>query len=278
MQTYTKNLYKLKNEYQAFWNGYNVKYADILVFKYFHIFNNYTGKKFSIDFIEEKKKVDKTIYVDRYTIEKREEIFNYFDENDRIILNAPTGSGKSTIITEYCNSNDDKICVITAPTNNLCNQIVNKNDEYCLVDQNNHYISGFKVYVSTYASLHKIPNIDYLFIDEGHDLVSSASFKSNKTLQYVLDTMNRVKKSIVITATDNNLLLLNDEYKRLYINVNNKLTHSFTTIKYDDNDIDAMIINELVKSKADKNILWIDNEKILNRMKEHLVAEGIKED
>jgi hypothetical protein len=176
---------------------------------------------------------NKTISVNKYIIEAYNEVKDFIDNNNKVLMKAPTGAGKSTFaiqyIKEYQTLYPEKYIVIACDTIALANQISIQNNIPVLSSEvNNNTVkvantSG--IYISTYDSLKKFTQIDLLIVDEAHQLVTAESYR-HKALELLYNWMCNTK-TVCITATPDYLYPLLNEYEVLNIEVKDRVKNNY---------------------------------------------------
>lgn len=117
---------------------------------------------------------------------------------NRQLLVAPTGTGKTTAIINYADSNPQKKIVLLCPFRVLVDNIKKKNPNlncgYGAEFLNKNKTTRFVI--TTYDSIEKIEDVDLYVVDEAHLLSSHSSFRD--VIPLILQTQTKV---VYITAT-----------------------------------------------------------------------------
>lgn len=150
--------------------------------------------------IEDEINVD-TIYIEKYLTEKIDYINNQLIEHSNIIIDSPTGSGKTTLIENLPYS---KI-LLMEPTNTVVNNFKGNEDKGILavtaddVGNIRNYIlenqDKYKLFILTQDSGYTIRdlNFDLFVIDESHRLI-----KDIKHRMIVFDIQNMIRNNIIL--------------------------------------------------------------------------------
>ena len=108
------------------------------------------------------------------------------------------GTGKTTAVISYADSNPDKKIVLLCPYQSLVDNILKDNPNiacgYGAEFLNNNKISRF--IVTTYDSIEKIEDVDLYIVDEAHLIASHSSFR--EVIVLIMQTQTKV---VFITAT-----------------------------------------------------------------------------
>ena len=248
------------------------------VFSYFKLKNN----PFSIA-------IDgKEITVNKYISEAEEAIIKEIINNTLLAINAPTGSGKTTLFLQIAKRLNIPI-VLCVPTVLLCEQLTAKckklgMDVYGLhgsvtpVKKCKAEMS--KITICTYDTLPKI-NLSnrWLIIDESHNLINgfglNKSFREN-TVRKILEMTATAKKTILISGTQNKHLCKFLGFR--YIEVKQK-KHQKVNVVCVESDKPKMAILERLKAinwKENKiHFVYQNNTEELHRIKDFLINNGI---
>tara|TARA_R110001606_G_scaffold63350_1_gene146815 strand:- start:3666 stop:5327 length:1662 start_codon:yes stop_codon:yes gene_type:complete len=138
--------------------------------------------------------------VDRFIGELHQTVFNSFinKTSKRQLIKAPTGTGKTTAVINYADSNPNKKIVLLCPYQSLVDNIEKDNPNiacgYGSVFLNNNKTTKFPV--TTYDSIEKIEDVDLYIVDEAHLIASHSSFR--EVIVLIMQTLTKV---VFITAT-----------------------------------------------------------------------------
>ena len=131
--------------------------------------------------------------------EYKTEIYSFIKtQTKEKLLVAPTGSGKTYIIIQFAKDNPHLKLALLCPTQSLVKNIgEDYKDVSCgfgseFLDRNR--FSDF--IVTTYDSIETLENMDYIFIDEGHQIASDGSYR--KVIAKILESDF---KKVFISAT-----------------------------------------------------------------------------
>jgi len=137
--------------------------------------------------------------VDKFIGEYQSDINSFINkDSNRQLIVAPTGTGKTTAIIQYADSNPRKKIVLLCPIQVLVDNIKKDNpDITCgygaeFLNENKH--SSF--IVTTYDSIEKIEDVDLFVVDEAHLLASHSNFR--EVIPLIFQTQTKV---VFITAT-----------------------------------------------------------------------------
>jgi hypothetical protein len=269
------------NEYKSCWEWakdvYNLEFYSSNWSAAFTYLNSKCGTKIYPRIVKKESIIaDCKIEVNQYLTEKYSEIKTVLDANNKVLLTAATGSGKSTLSVQYANdfitNNSGSTVVLGCDTIALANQISNTYNLPVLCSKRtknwvgSHSTSG--IYISTYDSLKKFQSIDLLIVDECHQLVTSDSFRHNALS--VLKNWMDITKTVAITATPQYLYPLFSTYKKLDIQVQNSVQNQFTILKGGKNiNTNDRIVNHICDNVSDneKVVVYINNESVLVKLK-----------
>jgi len=188
-------------------------------------------------------------------------------QTNRTLLQADTGSGKthfSDILLRDLYSQNEGVYVIAVDTVDLANQVSKKYDITCITGNTDVKIkkSAKKgVYVTTYDSLINFKKIDYLIIDEAHQLVSASTYrkKAMEVLQKYIDSATPI---LFITATPYYLFNLKKTCNHIVVQTPTKLNYNYKIVRLNKKNIVASvmcIINNNPILKDNKIVVYINN-------------------
>ncbi len=139
-----------------------------------------------------------------HTIEKRlgeftKEVYSFIKtETKEKLLVAPTGTGKTYTIIQFAKDNPDLKLALLCPTQSL---VKNIGQDYIDVPcgfgidfLDYHRFSNF--IVTTYDSIERLEGMDYIFIDEGHQMASDGSYR-----KVIAKVLGSEFKKVFISAT-----------------------------------------------------------------------------
>jgi len=195
--------------------------------------------------------------VDKFIGEYQSDINSFIDkDSNRQLIVAPTGTGKTTAIIKYANSNPRKKIALLCPSRALVDNIKKDNPTLTcgygaeFLSENKH--SYFMV--TTYDSIEKIPDVDLFVVDEGHVLSPHSSFR-----EVVVNVIETKVKSVMITATPEVIEDLfpedNNEDSVLEFKINRPLEDvRIYSQKY---NVKKTIIDIITNNKDNKNTVLI---------------------
>jgi hypothetical protein len=149
-----------------------------------------------------------TLQCDRYLSEVREPILEALENNVKLILQAPTGSGKSTLV-EWLPEILRLPVVMAMPTIALVKQYAHLHTEFAPVfgkrktELEYRDVDTSKCVVCTYDSLHLVKQTSddfILVIDEVHQLSEAYGYRS-ECIRKVLETAHRANFVLGLTGT-----------------------------------------------------------------------------
>lgn len=191
------------------------------------------------------------------------------------IINAPTGSGKTTIVKKIDKDVKDKI-VFLAPLRTIVEQ---QSKDYKTVlggttPQEIKIAEKYKLIFSTYSSACRLSSVKdkVLIIDESH-LLSDRSNILFSEIQTILGMIKEAKKVIFFSATTN--ILLKDIFKTNQINITTPAEKiEVQPLFYKENRTDV-IIKQLSKKTDAINVLFLNNKTTISDIRKDLVRLGI---
>ena len=190
------------------------------------------------------------------------------------IINAPTGSGKTTIVKKLDKDIEDKI-VFLAPLRTIVEQ-QSKEYKTVLGGANRLQVRDAekqKLLFSSYSSANKLSSVKdkVLIIDESH-LLSDRSNILYKEIQTILRMIKEAKKVIFFSATTN--ILLKDIFKTNQINITTPTEKiAVEPLFYKENRTDV-IIKQLSKKTDAINVLFLNNKTTISDIRKDLVRLG----
>jgi len=197
-------------------------------------------------------------------------------EKDKFtIINAPTGSGKTTIVKKLDKDIEDKI-VFLAPLRTIVEQ---QSKDYKTVlggttPQEIKIAEKYKLIFSTYSSACRLSSVKdkVLIIDESH-LLSDRSNILFSEIQTILGMIKEAKKVIFFSATTN--VILKDIFKTNQINITTPTEKiEVDPLFYKENRTDV-IIKQLSKKTDAINVLFLNNKTTISDIRKDLVRLGV---
>jgi len=172
-------------------------------------------------------KYDETFFIESFVSEQIENVLDYADKYNKLILTAETGTGKTTGIIKYFKQNKtNKRVIILMPLTGIVEQIKSEHPNIVSLtgtSEPNEHIKAktFPIVIGTYEQGYKHlsdPNtFDYVVIDEVHNLITAHSYKH----QIIRDLTSILSSYSVIGLTGTtNLLFKSIGYK--LVNVKKK--------------------------------------------------------
>lgn len=243
-------------------------------------------------------KPKKTYSVDTYTGEKQKALFADFERLQKILLDVPTGAGKTTISLLYAsyfvNSNTKGNVYVIVPTVKLGEQLAQKYDKRFVYESVQDFTKGLpedasqteklrrqnqneRIVFCTYDSLRKLqPNEnDLLIIDEAHNIVNQSTFRD---LRYLYAATKTAKKVICLTATANNVFAKNEGFDIIKVTVKNRNQITFVPHILSGTSPTKAITAKLLSTdfEDDKtHFVFINSKKDLQAIRTVLTQSGI---
>lgn len=180
---------RTKQIFDACYNLLNLSYKQKIKFRDKNAKNDAEKILFS-DYLKLKPltiKYDNKLNIQRYVSEQLSNILNYADANKKIILQAETGTGKTTaFLKDFAQLRPTKRLLLLAPLTAIVEQ--NKNEYENIVSltassephEHTKAKTSFFVmatYEQGYKHLASGNNFDYVVIDEAHNLITANKYK-----------------------------------------------------------------------------------------------------
>lgn len=191
---------------------------------------NYTKLKKNLNTDLFNNKYTETIEYTDWVSEHKNELFDFFDENNEVFIKAEAGGGKTTLLVEYGveKLKTMKKVVLVIPKNSLLEQqyhIIKMKYPKLPISRNfgRYYHQDEEgLILSSTPKLHKIKNVDLIIVDETQNLVNYAS--------EIISNIKQSCKKIFISATPEKYLIYERNY--FYINLHKKDETKKRLIKY----------------------------------------------
>jgi energy-coupling factor transporter ATP-binding protein EcfA2 len=202
-------------------------------------------------------------------------ILNEINKDKFTIINAPTGSGKTTLVKKLDKDIEDKI-IFLAPLRTIVEQ-QSKEYKTVLGGANRFQVKDAEketLLFSSYSSANKLSSVKdkVLIIDESH-LLSDRSNILYKEIQTILRMIKEAKKVIFFSATTN--ILLKEIFKTNQINIKTPVKkQEVKPLFYKENRSDV-IIKWLSKKTDDVKVLFLNNKTTISDIRKDLVRLGI---
>lgn len=161
---------------------------------------------------------DVSIEYTKFVSEKRAELYQYFDYNQKTYIKAEAGGGKTTLLVDYAVrklKHGFKKVVLVIPKNSLLEQqyaIIKKRYPKLQVTENfdkKNYKDEEGLILSSTVKVNRIPDPDLIIIDEVQNLVNY----SNE----IISNIKHPCKKIMVSATAEKYLICEQNYT--YINL-----------------------------------------------------------
>lgn len=247
--------------------------------------NRHSSRKIKLNINQKEEiKAESNLKIKKYCDEKKEEIFNFFNSNDKVLFQSPTGSGKSTIIIDYVKEyqlqNQHDVIAIACDTITLAEQISSEY-QFPILSSNKEnplhigYVKSAGIYITTYDSLSKFDRVDCLVIDEAHLLTNGVSYRPS-ALKNMIMLMGGTKKTICVSATPQYLFPLLKDFNVLSIEADTTIKNKHFTLKSGDMRIKKTnkIISHLKQSELKgKCVIYLNNKEQLKELKDRIDSE-----
>ena len=219
---------------------------------------------------------DKTLHIKMYVSEQLLNILDYSDANDKIILTAETGTGKTTsFLMDFIKHRPNKRLLILAPLTAIVEQTKAEFPTIITLTGNStpeEHIKAKKasIVMATYEQGYKHLNdpntFDYVVIDEVHNLITANSYKREiiKNLTSLLDSY----KIIGLTGTTNQLFK-SIGYK--LVNVKKELLKPVDVTMTVDNRTPLKVALHHLQSVNGKCILRVNSRDVATNLKIELL-------
>ena len=245
--------------------------------------------------------VNKTeLTVDKYISEATGTVDGLIDQYNKLALNVPTGTGKTSFFTGYKDKKNKWIkgyaerkkehIVLAVPTVALVKQLKRavKNvatiHGYITKRQRTKAMQS-RVIICTYDTLHHIADLEnrILIIDESHNLVNAVNYR-RETLIKITHLFDTAKKTILLSGTTSKALC--KVFKFHYVNVqrliNPEILYTPIIAQGDGTQKENLIsatVNHIAKNhKAEgKDFLLFNCKKSLQIIKGQLIKKGFKD-
>ena len=218
---------------------------------------------------------DITIYYDNYINDNKDEtfekIYNKLINNKNILVQAPTGGGKTFSLYQFVKQYNIKTDFIF-PTRILTEQ-QSKFDTEIVLGKNKVEDVERLCCSSTWANLFKLKkrNSKLLIIDEAHMLITDYNFKQ-ENIDYIKNAIKNYEYVIYLSGTPEPFQKLFNKKKIIFINNNeNNTTCSFFKIDKDNREQDLII--SLYKKDC-LNVLYKNDIEELEIIKTIIEKEG----
>jgi len=226
-----------------------------------------------------KIKYDKTLNIESYVSEQLKNILAYSDVNDKTILTAETGTGKTTaFLKDFTKHRPNKRLLILAPLTAIVDQTKAEFQNIVTLTGNSTPEDHIKaktapIVMSTYEQGEKhlkgFNTFDYVVIDEVHNLITANSYK-RETIKKLTSLLSSYKV-IGLTGTTNQLFKAM-RYK--LVNVIRKGLKPVNVSMIVDNRQALKIALQHLESVKGKCILRINSINIAAALKIELVANS----
>jgi hypothetical protein len=218
------------------------------------------------------------LQVNKYLDEKYTDIKAFINTNRYTLLKAPTGSGKSflavKLLKELIIKHPNSFLVLACDTVMLSKQIATDNNFNLLCGETNKsYSKPLKpgIYISTYDSLIHLHKIDFLVVDEAHQLINASDFRKkaiNRLFNLMLDT-----KTLAITATPQYLYPLNNTFNLLEVDVKDRIQNTYEVVDASGIKTEKKILEIILhnhQNGKNKGVVYLNDNNKLKEIKKYL--------
>lgn len=221
---------------------------------------------------------DKELIVDNYVGEMAAEIFDYLDNQKKVVLIADTGVGKTTAILNYFKKlRPHKRLLFLAPLTIIVDQLERDHPNIpCLTGlsiPDDHSRANYtSIVIATYeqGTKHlKEDEFDYVIIDEIHQLINSNSFKSDELT--ALTSKTRGITTMGLTGTPSQLF---SEMGYKFLKINKKQNKRLKIIQRTDNRSSFKIILQHNEEVTGKVIYRLNDKKTIDNVYNRLMGSG----
>ena len=222
-----------------------------------------------------------------YISELKDRIVQIIKENDRILITAPTGGGKTFTTIEIMKSFDDRLNIILTPCviQNKQNASSYSVQAFTGNEKNirNKYISATYDKARTIINYVKENGYKFnLFIDECHLLVDASGYRS-RAINDVLELAKMADKVVYMSATNGymrNLLQYDIELNIEPVEKRNNIANA-QILLLDPENIESSLLHEIYEASklnnGRKTVLFLDDIKKLQEFKSILTSKGFKD-
>jgi len=210
--------------------------------------NDVLGNEYNINITLKEKQ-----YISDYDTKIKEII----EDNNKIILKAPPGTGKSRYLIKYLIKlleNTNITVAFIAPKNSILSQILN--DDYntyfnCIWKDgrnNPKHHDKSRFYLSNYYNMNKLPKVNLIIVDECHDLVEYTSFEN------IIDKDMLKYDKIIYTSATPEIFLIGEKMEEFfYLNFNSKKKPKIKYVITPDSKKDQLMKLLIPSEMPDKN-------------------------
>jgi len=171
--------------------------------------------------------------IKKYVTEVFEELSNFINDNHKILIEAPTESGKSTFVKKFIENNPDKHIVFAMPTRILVDNFGNGgtiksgygNDFLCYTEEKESIIT---TYDSLASDVYKKNEPDIVFIDEAHLLAGHGDFRR------IIETILCLKCKVVLISGTPEVIELIEGYQKIIITSKSRVYRDCTIYEVKD--------------------------------------------
>ena len=159
-----------------------------------------------------KIKYDAELEIQKYVGEVIENVFSYANEYKNVCIYADTGTGKTTAALNYLKNNPSLKAIFLVPLQSIAHQIhYNHNIPY-LVGESSAAAHSLAKRSNVFAATNEQGvkylsdlELDYIIVDEGHDLIINNNYKKEVISELAYMLRNSTSKIILLTGTPLNM-------------------------------------------------------------------------
>lgn len=248
-----------------------------------------------IETIRKEKSIEKAVHevvnlkYSNYISEQKGRIVHKINENNALLLDAPTGSGKTNLVNNIMEFFDDRLNIIMAP-----NVIQNKQNakEYNVQaftgnEKNIRNKNISATYDQARKLINKIKEGKYkfnLYIDECHLIVDSINFRE-RAIEDMLELSEMADKVIFMSATNyymrDGIIKYDIELNMQPVEKRNNIDKAQIML-LDSKNADGLLINQLYESSKDTGkktaLFYNDIDKLLSIKTVLVKTKGLKDE
>lgn len=224
-----------------------------------------------------------TIPIESYVSEAIPEILDYADKNQRIIVKAETGTGKTyAVINEIHKHRPEARILVVCPLTMIVNQQakINKNKGLFITGENAEDSLNsvdYKLIFATYEQgadkflRYESESFDYVIIDEAHNLITANAYKDDVVLQLTETFYDR--KIIGLTATP--LQIFNKLGFELIEVCSKNQAPTNIEVRLCNLNPYKIAVNHLTQNAPDKVLIRLNSVKDLEALKDNLIKNKL---
>jgi len=232
------------------------------------------------------------ITIEKYILEKHwEEIFSKLKDKKMIVVDSPTGSGKTTSLIEYLKKKNEKFIFLT-PYYLLTRQIEKERNIVGFYEgSQNELTPETKWIVSTWNQFWKLlkkinPEEFILVLDEAHNLYTAYDYRL-KDIKTIIENLTGFKRVIMLSGTTKGLFKKVVRIKQKVKKKDKFIIYPYMAYEVIKTIRDGKKIKEDIKlrksvvdkikeeiEKGHKVLIYLDNKQRAEKIKEILESDG----